>query len=32
MFWNIVLTSLAVMFAIMIIGELIEFAIRKWKG
>lgn len=32
MFWEIVLTSLALMVGIMIAGEIIEYLIRRRKG
>lgn len=32
MFWDIVLTSLAIMFAIMVVGELIEYLVRRWRS
>lgn len=32
MFWEIVLTSLAIIFAIMVAGEVVEFVIRSIRG
>ena len=32
MFWGIVLTSLAIMLGIMLIGELVDFVIKQRKG
>lgn len=32
MFWDIVLTALAIMFAIMIVGEIIEYLIRRFRS
>ena len=32
MFWEIVLTSLALMLGIMLVGELIDYLIKRRKG
>ncbi len=32
MFWEIILTSLALMIGIMVIGEIIDFLLKRRKG